>query len=291
MSLIEKLFNKLSKSLGDALQDGETTTEKTDKVGENVTDVTAPTEVLEDKEHLVKSIISTLTKLVEDPDITAGKQLVIWLDCDQLTFSGYDTDAYRQQILSALVYERDFGFEQVAFSIGRPAKDLRATRIGGNNNEYLQMVDSNPVRQVVNTRSVISIFGNAGSLVQEKYELSCEDMQRRRITAYNIGAGQFPQVPSGYRENHIAIDDNPASPMAEKNKYVSRMHAHIGFSDKIGFYLQVERDGTRLMGKRTRIYRGEDKIECDNPLVKNPLQTGDLIELGKAVVLKYEQIN
>lgn len=138
---------------------------------------------------------------------------------------------------------------------------------------------------------MISIFGGAGSLLQEQYLLSSDDMKKKMLTSYNIGSGQFPRIPTGYRENHIAIDDNPNSPMAEKNKYVSRMHAHIGFSEKFGFYLQVEKDGTRLMGKRTRIFRGEEKIECDNPQAKIPLQTGDLIELGKAVVLRYMQID
>ena len=116
-------------------------------------------------------------------------------------------------------------------------------------------------------------------------------MMEKMISCYNIGAGKFPKIPTGYRENHIAIDDNPDSPMVEKNKFVSRMHAHIGFSDKFGFYFQVEKDGTRLMGKRTRIFRGEEKIECENPEAKIPLQDGDLIELGKAVVLKYKQLN
>jgi hypothetical protein len=79
--------------------------------------------------------------------------------------------------------------------------------------------------------------------------------------------------------------------MVERNKYVSRSHAHIGFSDQFGFYLQVEKDGTRLMGKRTRIFRGDEKIECDNPQVKVPLQSGDQIELGKAVVLNFIENN
>ena len=116
-------------------------------------------------------------------------------------------------------------------------------------------------------------------------------MKAENISAYNIGAGEFPQMKSGYRHNHIAIDDNIHSPKFEINKYVSRKHAHIGFSETFGFYFQVELDGTRLVGKRTRIFREEQIIECDNPQVKIPLQNGDLLELGKAVLLRYVQLN
>ena len=45
--------------------------------------------------------------------------------------------------------------------------------------------------------------------------------------------------------------------------------------------------GSRLSGHRTRIFRGEDKIEVENVEVKEPLHDGDLFELGKAVVLKF----
>lgn len=246
---------------------------------------------LDDKEALLRNVVSTLAKRIEYRDATKGKKLVLWLDCDRLTFIAYDTDSYRQQMLSALLNEKGFEFEQVTFSLGKPAQELHATPIGDNDLEYLQVIEEEKVPESVSCKAVISVFGEAGSLAQDKYILSPEDMKEKMISCYNIGAGKFPKIPTGYRENHIAIDDNPDSPMVEKNKFVSRMHAHIGFSDKFGFYFQVEKDGTRLMGKRTRIFRGEEKIECENPEAKIPLQDGDLIELGKAVVLKYKQLN
>lgn len=245
---------------------------------------------VENKEMLLNSIIGTLSKVIEYKDTTVGKRLIVWLECDMAKFANYDTDAYKNRILSALVNERGYCFDEVRFSIGTPAEELRATEIGDNHLEYLQIVNTETVKESKSAKAMISIFGESGSLMQEQYVLSSDDMKQKMIPAYNIGAGKYPKIPSGYRENHIAIDDNPDSPMAEKNKYVSRMHAHIGYSDKFGFYLQVEKDGTRLMGKRTRIFRGEEKIECDNPQAKIQLQSGDLIELGKAVVLRYMEI-
>lgn len=249
---------------------------------------------LESKDSLLRSIDKTLGRLIEDKDSTKGMKLILWLDTnDELEYKKYANEQYRHRLLTALVNEYGYYFEDVSFSIGKPTEELRASRIGENEFEYLQVVDKIETPKPVSCRASISIFGEAGSLMQEQYILSSDEMKEKMISAYNIGAGRFPKVPTGYRENHIAIDDNPQSPFVEKNKYVSRMHAHIGFSDTVGFYLQVEKDGTRLMGKRTRIFRnGEEKpIECDNPQAKIQLENGDLIELGKAVVLRYLLLN
>ena len=252
-----------------------------------------PRKTLDNKELLLRRVITTLSEKIEYAADINGKKLVIWLDCDdELEFLSYNTDSYRQQMLSTLVNERGFGFEQVMFKMGKPTAELHATKVKDNDFEYLQLVEKEIVQEhKIACKAEISIYGGAGSLKEEKYILSSEDMKEKMITAYNIGAGQFPKIPTGYRENHIAIDDDPNSSMREKNKYVSRMHAHIGYSEKYGFYFQVEQDGTRLVGKRTRIFRGAEKIECDNPQARIPLQSGDLIELGKAVVLRFVQLN
>jgi len=316
MSKISSWFNSLAQKLGDSLQDGDTvksgSTEenqepsirthdstqqaksepqeasKEETVSANLVQPKEEAKTLDDKESLLRNVISTLAKRIEFRNAMNGKELVVWLDCDQLTFSAYDTDSYRQQMLSTLLNEKDFEFEQVVFNLGKPAPELHATKIGDNDLEYLVIKDKEV--PPVSCKAVISVFGEAGSLVEDKYTLSPEDMEEKMITFYNIGAGKFPKLPTGYRENHIAIDDNPNSPMIEKNKFVSRTHAHIGYSDKFGFYFQVEMGGTRLLGKRTRIFRGEEKIECENPEARIPLQDGDLIELGKAVVLRYKQL-
>lgn len=246
---------------------------------------------LETREELLQNLCNLSCELFDNIELSAGKRLVVWLDTDQLTFRNYNTEQYRQRVMAALVNECDVKFDAVAFNVGKPSEELRCTPVGKSGKIFMQVVEEQPVQTSVSRKASISIFGHAGSLLKEEYVLSSDEMKAKRISAYNIGAGEFPQVPTGYRENHIAIDDNPNSPMIEKNKYVSRMHAHIGYSDNFGFYLQVERDGTRLMGKRTRIFRGEQKIELDNPQIKEPLQDGDLIELGKAVVLRYTLVN
>ena len=245
---------------------------------------------IEEREELLKRVLDMVVMRLENVESCTEKKLVLWLDTDQLTYNAYDTNQYKQRILSGLLNECDAKFNEVAFTLGRPIEELRCTPVGRSGKVFLQVLDAPSDKQAVSRKAAISIFGNAGSLKKEKYLLSSDELREKRIPAYNIGAGEFPQVPTGYRENHIAIDDDPNSPLAVKNKFVSRMHAHIGFSETIGFFLQVERDGTRLMGKRTRIFRGDQIIELDNPQVKEPLQDGDMIELGKAVVLRYVEL-
>lgn len=304
MSSLDNWFNKVSSKIGEAIQETNSSSLVNEESSYSVAITTEgqicspstnlPIEkkvAIDSKEELLRNVISTLKKTIEFKDYTFNKELIIWLNCDQVLFDNYCSNSYKQQVISALYNECGYKFVDVSFCIGKPDDELRATIVGTNALEYLQILDIEDTKKIKSCKAIITIFGGAGSLIKEQYMLSSEDLKEKHIAAYNIGSGQYPKVPIGYRENHIAIDDNPSSPQIEKNKFVSRMHAHIGLSDNFGFYLQVERDGTRLMGKRTRIFRGEDIIECDNPIVKIPLKSGDLIELGKAVVLKYTQID
>jgi len=270
-------FNSFFQAIGNALKEDT----------EAQTSPQEPQASVETKDHLIHDLVRVLSDLLEDARDIDRKQLLIWIDTDQLTFDTYDSDAYRARLEDALANECGFCFSQIQMTCGSPASDAKATPIGDSGKVFVQVITPHEKPQQISRQATVSILGDNGSLLQPEYVLSSEEMRQANIAAYNIGAGRSPKVPTGYRVNHIAIDDDPASPMVDRNKFVSRMHAHIGFSDQFGFYLQVEKDGTRLMGKRTRIFRGDEKIECDNPQAKVPLRSGDQIELGKAVVLNF----
>lgn len=290
----EGFFSRLTRKIGGKLMDEDSMAvieKKQCETGDDTQKNISNFSQIECKNELIKSVEKTLSRLIEEKDYTKGKKLIIWLDTDQLSFDSYNTSEYEQTILRNLVNEHGYFFDAVGLCIGMPDAKLRATRIGRNEKEYIQIISSEPEVVCNHSKAKICVVGSFGSLVDGEYFLSVDDMKNRRITAYNIGSGRFPKLKSGFRENHIAIDDNPDSPMIEQNKYVSRMHAHIGFSERFGFYLQVEIDGTRLMGKRTRIFRGLEVIECDSPNVKNYLKDNDIIELGKAVKLQYFELD
>ena len=237
-----------------------------------------------------KSTLTLLNSLyLANPEICKTKHLIVWLDTDTITFNSYA--GFSQELESYWAVESGYTFEKVELKHGKPDNEKDARKVDAGVDSiaiYLQEQEKIGQEKSVVKRANISVFGGKGSLLQGQYELSSETLEKERIKYYNIGRGEYPDMEGGsYRHNHIAIDDTNN---LETNKFVSRAHARIGYSEIVGFYLQVEYGGSRLSGNRTRIFRGEDKIEVENVEAKEPLQDGDLIELGKAVVLIFKEI-
>ena len=224
-----------------------------------------------------------------NPEICKTKHLIVWLDTDTITFNSYAD--FSQELENYWAIESGYTFEKVELMRGKPENEQAARKVDADIDSislYLQEEEKNPFKENVVKKACISIFGRKGSLLEENYELSSDILVREHRKYYNIGRGEYPDIEGGsYRQNHIAIDDKNN---LENNKYVSRAHARIGYAENVGFYLQVELGGSRLSGNRTRIFRGEDKIEVENVEAKEPLQDGDLIELGKSVVLIFKEI-
>lgn len=244
---------------------------------------------VETRGKIKKSTLTLLNSLyLVNPEICKTKHLIVWIDTDTITFNSYAD--FSQELENYWAVESGYSFEKVELKHGKPENEKNARKIDaglGSIAIYLQEQEVGLEKNVVK-RANISVFGGKGSLLQEQYELSSETLEKERRKYYNIGRGEYPDIEGGsYRQNHIAIDDNNN---LEINKYVSRAHARIGYAENIGFYLQVEYGGSRLSGNRTRIFRGEDKIEVENVEAKEPLQDGDLIELGKSVVLKFNEL-
>lgn len=245
---------------------------------------------VEVRKKIKKSTLTLLNSLyLANPDSCKTKHLIVWLDTDTITFNSYAD--FGQELEDYWAVESGYAFEKVELRQGKPDNEQDARKVDVDINAvvvYLQEKVEGRVSYSIAKRARVSVFAGKGSLVKEQYELSSEMLGKESRKCYNIGRGEFPDVGGGsYRQNHIAIDDKCN---LEANKFVSRTHAHIGYSDKIGFYLQVEYGGSRLSGNRTRIFRGEDKIEVESVEVKEPLLDGDLIELGKAVVLEFVEI-
>ena len=151
-------------------------------------------------------------------------------------------------------------------------------------------VNSNGVQPVIKKAS-IKIIVNSGSLLKDIYILSSEEIKSLPQKRYNIGIGAETLTNNNrLRINQIALDDNPNSPYFAYNRYASRAHAHIEYSEEHGFLLYAEHGGTTLGGKRTRIYRTNAEIKLENPLIPEPLHDGDVIELTKKIKLLFSEI-
>lgn len=238
-----------------------------------------------------KATLSVLHELyLSNAESCKTKRLAVWLNTDKTTFSSFSD--FGQELQDYWETEGGYVFEEVVLKYGKPGKELDARKADADTDAvevYLQEQTEIPINDSVARRARVYVFGGKGQLLKEQVELSAEELEKEGRKFYNIGRGEFPELGAGsYRQNHIAIDDVNSQ---EINRFVSRAHAKIGFSDSIGFYLQVENGGSRLSGNRTRIFRDERTIELESTEVKEPLHNGDLIELGKAVVLKYVEIN
>ena len=302
MSIIQNITKKIGELLSEepakrpitkeGFEQNSEESAKQENIGEEVpvTEEKKPlSNSVETRGKIKKSTLTLLNSLyLTNPEICKMKHLIVWFDTDTITFNSYAD--FSQELENYWAVESGYVFEKVELKHGKPESEKVARKIDagiGSIAIYLQEQEEGHKNSVVK-RANISIFGGKGSLMQEQYELSSETLEKESKKYYNIGRGEFPDIEGGrYRQNHIAIDDKNN---LETNRYVSRAHAHIGFSETIGFYLQVEYGGSRLSGNRTRIFRGEEKIEVENLEVKEPLQNGDLIELGKAVVLQFIEI-
>jgi hypothetical protein len=133
------------------------------------------------------------------------------------------------------------------------------------------------------TKAQISLVGGTGSLFKETVLL---DSTEQRI--YNIGRCETAR-DNGIHINHIAIRDND-NEQASNNNCVSRKHARIVFKEGAGFCLQALAGGCRpLGGGSTKVFRnGIEVSELRDISMLFPMRDGDLIELGKAVLLKFE---
>ena len=271
-------------------------TEKPNNVTESATNSQAETHSTQEKKSIPdaidtrlkikKSTLALLDSLyLSNTEGCKSKRLIVWFDTDNTTFNAYS--GFEQDLMDYWSVERGYVFDKVELKQGKPKNDGRKVDIVTDALIIYLQEQTNIIKESVVKKARITISGNRGSLLQEYYELSSEVLEKEHRKYYYIGLGEFPKMDSGYRQNHIAIDDVNN---LETNKFVSRAHARIGFSENIGFYLQVEFGGSRLAGKRTRIFRDEEKIEVENIEAKEPLHNGDLIELGKAVLLKFEEI-
>lgn len=129
----------------------------------------------------------------------------------------------------------------------------------------------------------ISLVEGTGSLAQPFYDLSTEAK-----TKYCIGRGAVSRKDGRLRQNDIVINpEDPDPQINQSNMCVSSAHADIVVRPG-RFYLKAADGGCRSKGGApTKLIRGESVIELSDTSAMLPLQSGDIIELGKNVCLLF----
>ncbi|MDE6536112.1 MAG: procyclic acidic repetitive family protein [Muribaculaceae bacterium] len=133
----------------------------------------------------------------------------------------------------------------------------------------------------------LSIIEGTGSMMKPVYTL---DSDSKKI--YHIGRGVASRKAGKYRVNDIVIKDKEADEeLLQCNSHVSSSHADIVFKNN-RFFLKASIGGCRSIGgSPTKIVRDEKATELRDTNLMYPLEDGDMIELGKNVLLIYTIMN
>lgn len=241
---------------------------------------------IDKKGDLLDAVLSSLKSNYAGSTVSLKEySLSLWID-DNLFYNSLMLDKFKNELITTIIDELGIEFGAVEICSGIDS-DSGTTKIM--DSCYLSIQPITSVQAV--SKAVISQVPGNGSLIVECVNIDSQEIQNLPGQRYNIGAGKYPiLLDNSHRENHIAIDDNPASIEFDKNKYVSRAHAYISYDSNHGFLLHVEHGGTRAAQKRTHIYRGNDKIELNNTLIWEPLQNNDYIVLSKYVHLLFKAL-
>lgn len=247
--------------------------------------VNEPSNSIDKKGDLLNAVISTLKSNYAGTKISLKEHsLSLWID-DNLFYNSLVLDKFQDILITTIIDELGIEFGSIEICSGA-IPDSSKTKIMDCCYLHVQPIMS---VQAISKAVILQVQGN-GSLIEDYVTLDSQKIQGLPGLRYNIGAGKHPIMSDNtHRENQIAIDDNPSSVEFDKNKYVSRAHAHISYDNEHGFMLYVEHGGTRASQKRTHIHRDGEKIELNNILIPEPLQNGDYIVLSKYVHLLFKK--
>ena len=140
-------------------------------------------------------------------------------------------------------------------------------------------------KELKHAKASISIFQELGSCKENEYILSSEDK-----SIYRIGRGAISRKhSSAYRVNDIIIEENnPHESIQKLNNHVSSAQADIILDDG-QFFLRATPHGCRSQGgSPTKIIRNQEAVELRDSVSSYKLKDGDIIELGKSVLLLFK---
>lgn len=201
--------------------------------------------------------------------------LILWTQGVEVTLL-LDNDSFRNELARRLYDEQRIKFREIRVTplqgnLGSDAQELLP-------GVYVTIGSYTTPGAIVKAR--LETIPGYGSTLEPFYQLEPGK-------SYNIGVGSMALLDNGaLRRNDIAVDDNVRSQEYDRNKYVSRNHAHIEYVNE-HFVLYVDKGGLRSAGKRTAVARGENTFPLEDTLIPFPLEDGDMIVLSRAVRILF----
>lgn len=195
----------------------------------------------------------------------------------------FQQELNRQLADNYIVLPKNWRFEYAFFADELPVSTYREGNLG------LLVVDQSKTASAPLPARIVALVGQT-----EQAEYVLDPAQK---TTFCLGRGHTTQTTSGrVRTNDIVIlNDDDAGFDPDKgsgNGAVSRAHATIQYNvPQQKYSLLVDPGGLPASGNKTKIMHPDNTIErADIAGMGYPLQDGDQIELGGAVVLLFSYL-
>ena len=237
--------------------------------------------VVELRDSAKNAITGAIVRFTGKDDFLGMK---IWIN--DSSFSEINSDSFKKDLRAVFddmhFYSLGSGTLEVVYGI--PGDGVVATEVQ-RGLLWIQLLDRTSVAPA-STKARVSVVMGMGALEEEAYELDSGVKDR-----FRIGRGKICRKAGSYRVNDIIISETHEDPeIAKLNKHVSSSQADIVVREGV-FYLQAMPSGCRpLGGAPTKIIRDQQVDELRDASSYLRLQDGDMIELGKSVLLLFEYL-
>lgn len=230
--------------------------------------------------NLIRKIVKELSK---DKDSRTG--ITIWAISDYY-YSIVKTEKFEQELRAALDDAELVGLGSGKIEVRHavPAENDNAVNVCDSEVfvSRITIKATSPDKRLTAIAKV-SILEGTGSTEQPCYILDPDVKE-----TYHIGRGKNVRRSNAFRRNDIVINDSdPNEQLAALNNHVSGSQADIIYCTS--FYgLKAMRSGCRSEGGvPTKILRDNEVIELTDSHRIHQLNDGDMIELGKSVILEF----
>ena len=232
------------------------------------------------RQHITNTIVNALKPMRDANNI---KVLTLWAPdarAYEILSSGDTIEQLRLSLDNALL--TTLANRPIHVREGRPKEGAASTLVM---KDQLYMTFADPAEgeeQSEGVRCSLSIVDGKGSMEKDAYVLEA----RNGETRFYIGRGATGNR-YGYRQNDIVVKtDDPDKVVQGLNNHVSSSHAVI-IAAEGKFFLQVLPGGCRYTnGNPTKVTHNNVTVEIMDINMRRQLHDGDIIELGKKVLLK-----
>lgn len=234
-----------------------------------------------------KRIIDTIVGRLRSMALSHDKAcLTIWVD-DVITERILEDPSFMPDLRTSLdnALLDSLGGGKIDIKPQAPPEESRAIEISPQK-VYITLGAAIAPKKPPTPKIMVKPIEGTGSTSEAEYIL---DSRKKQV--FHIGRGLTVRKPGQMRQNDIIINVNdPDMEIQDRNNHVSSSQADIIYKNG-NFYIKAMPSGCRAIGgSPTKIIRNETASELRDINTLFPLCDGDIIELGRSVMLSVSTI-